>query len=342
MDEAIRATGEVMMEVLGVADSRGVRIECDDRTWAFGEEWVSGQRRYERQLSWGDKERGRLRLSCGVALSEAQERALLDETAGQLIQVLETRELEMQLLQSARLVSLGEMAAGVAHELNQPLTVISGAAEDLYLRLAEDLDISPEQLKQKLKDVMELSERMAGTIDHLRVFSRDTSAEPGIAFSLNDVIRSSLRLIEAQLANHGIVLHLDLAEELPMVSGHPHQLEQVFLNLLTNARDALDEKEVEAPPEERSKRLEVRTRCETDGAVRVVAEVEDSGVGMDEASIGRVFEPFFTTKGSDRGTGLGLSISYAIVKSHDGQITCQSRKGEGTVFRMVFPAAEEG
>jgi len=342
VDEAIRATGEVIMEVLGVMDSGEVRIECDDRTWTFGDGEVPGKEQYERPLSWGDKERGRFCLFCGIALSESQERALLDETAGQLVQVLETRELEMQILQSARLVSLGEMAAGVAHELNQPLTVISGVSEDLYLRLVEDLDISPEQLQQKMKDVMELAQRMAGSIDHLRVFSRDTSAEPGIVFSINDVVHSSLRMIEAQLVNHGVSLHLDLAEELPMVSGHPHQLEQVLLNLLANGRDALDEKWESIPPGAREKSLEVRTRHEIGGGEWVIAEVEDGGAGMDEASVRRIFEPFFTTKEADRGTGLGLSISYAIVKNHDGQITCQSRKGEGTVFRVVLPVAGEG
>jgi len=215
-------------------------------------------------------------------------------------------------------------------------------SEDLYLRLVEDLDISPEQLQQKMKDVMELAQRMAGSIDHLRVFSRDTSAEPGIVFSINDVVHSSLRMIEAQLVNHGVSLHLDLAEELPMVSGHPHQLEQVLLNLLANGRDALDEKWESIPPGAREKSLEVRTRHEIGGGEWVIAEVEDGGAGMDEASVRRIFEPFFTTKEADRGTGLGLSISYAIVKNHDGQITCQSRKGEGTVFRVVLPVAGEG
>jgi len=340
--------------------------------------------RYERGLSWGGKQRGSLSLFCRVELSESQERTLLDETAGQIAGVLESQELEMQILHSARLVSLGQMAAGVAHELNQPLTVISGAAEDVYLRLVEGLDISPEQLKGKMKDVLELAERMTGTVEHLRVFSRDTSKQPGVQFSVNDVIHSSLRLIEAQLKSHGIALHLDLGDGLPPVSGHPHQMEQVFLNLLGNARDALDEKETEKgetgkggttlplrPPPNRGigeaekrgkeslrlsgspfsgsgggegewkegweKGVWVRTRRQGD---EVVAEVEDNGAGMDEGVRSRLFEPFFTTKPADRGTGLGLSISYAIVKNHGGQITCESRKGEGTVFRVALPASE--
>ena len=244
-------------------------------------------------------------------------------------------------LERARLVSLGQMVAGVAHELNQPLTVISGAAEDIYLRLAEGIGISEEQLKEKMRDVLDLSERMTGTIEHLRMFSRDTSREPGIPVSINDVIHTSLKLIEAQLRNHDIALHLDLTEGLPPVTGHPYQMEQVFLNLLSNARDALDEREnstaIYRRDEDWEKRITIRTRQEGD---EVVAEVEDNGAGMDEAIRTRLFEPFFTTKEADRGTGLGLSISYAIVRDHGGRITCESRKGEGTTFRVRLPVSE--
>jgi signal transduction histidine kinase len=274
----------------------------------------------------------------------------------------------MQLLHSARLVSLGQMAAGVAHELNQPLTVISGAAEDVYLRLVEGLDISQEQLKEKMKDVLNLAERMTGTVEHLRIFSRDTSKQPGVEFSMNEVIHSSLRLIEAQLKSHGISLHLDLADGLPPVSGHPHQMEQVFLNLLGNARDALDEKTSPSPSHEKDDRrpslshweregmgvgevarttnhesrgwekgVWVRTRREGD---EVVAEVEDNGVGMDEGVRARLFEPFFTTKPAERGTGIGLSICYAIVQNHGGRIEVESEAGKGTTFRVRLPVKE--
>ena len=144
-------------------------------------------------------------------------------------------------------------------------------------------------------------------------------------------------MIGAQLANHGIDLDLDLAEDLPMVWGHPHPMEQVFLNLLTNARDALNDKGEPSKARD-DKQIRVRTRYKNQS---VVAEVTDNGIGMDEAERERVFEPFFTTKEADQGTGLGLSISYAIVKNHSGEITCQSRKGEGTVFQMRLPIADE-
>ena len=124
-------------------------------------------------------------------------------------------------------------------------------------------------------------------------------------------------MIGAQLEGHGIDLILDLDEDLPAVWGHPHSMEQVFLNLLSNARDALDERSAQAAVGNGGdgKRLMVRTRTEFYGTRWVVVEVEDNGIGMDEVDRRRVFEPFFTTKEAGRGTGLGLSISYAIVQN---------------------------
>ncbi len=346
-DEVIRRAGEILMEALSPSTSGGVRIEYDGGTWPFGETDEIGQIRYERPISWGEKERGRLILYCGAELSESQERALLDETVGQIAGVLEARELEMQLLQSARLVSLGQMAAGVAHELNQPLAGISATAEDAYIRLETGLEIPQEELKEMTQDILGLVERMVETIGHLRVFSRDTSEEPDVRFSINEAVNSSLKLIEAQLRNYGILLRLDLGEDLPVISGHPHQMEQLLLNLLANARDALDEKSGKilsegGSPEDWEGWIHIRTRCDTHDTQRVVVEVEDNGIGIDEADKERLFEPFFTTKDADRGTGLGLSISYAIVQNHEGQIVCESQKGEGTVFRVTLPAAKEG
>ena len=405
-DEIIGKAGESVMEVLSVSGAGGALIDYEGRTYRFGETDRKVLIDYERALAWGDRKRGVLRVFCNVELSESQERALLDETAGQIAQVLEARELELQILQSARLVSLGQMAAGVAHELNQPLGAISNTAGDVYLRLEDDIDLPKNQLKKMMQNVLGRVKHMAETVGHLRVFSRDSSEEEGVSFSINDTIRSSLGLLEAQLKTHGIVLHLDLAEGPLTVSGNPHHgkrttkdqevMEQVFLNLIGNARDALDEKEeavdrqtanmeqvflnlignardaldsrgrqtadgkrqaedVQIDYDESytsnyeprgdggdasggwAKRLIIRTRREGDD---VLVEVEDNGVGIHEENVGRVFEPFFTTKEADKGTGLGLSISFAFVKDHGGEIVCESRKGEGTVFRVRVPAEQ--
>ena len=333
-DETMRRTGEVLEGVLAASIGGGGRIEYDGRTWTFGQPPGAGQKQYEHALAWGERERGRLHLFCGVELSEAQERALLDETAGQIVRVLEARELMAQLLQSARLVSLGQMAAGVAHELNQPLASISTVAGDVHMRLIEGRAVSEAQLKEMMRDITGLVERMAGTINHLRVFSRDTGEEPGERFTLGEVVRSGLRVIGAQLGDRGIEVRTELAEGMSAVYGHPFQIEQVLLNLLANARDALEEKGVG------EKRLWIRTR--TEGLSQAVLEVEDDGVGIEAAHLERLFEPFFTTKGADQGTGLGLSISYAIVQNHGGKIACESRRGAGATFRVSLPIAQEG
>ena len=260
------------------------------------------------------------------------------------------RELEAQRTQSirsGRLRSLGQMATGVAHELNQPLAGISATAEDIYIRLVEDLPLTPDDLKEMTQDQLSLVERMTETIEHLRLFSRDTSRDPPVRFSLNDTIQASLKLIGAQLRNHGIDLRLDLSEDLPPVLGNPHQLEQVVLNLLANGRDALDEKAAQLSIEDGqgatwTRQLSIRTCGEADEGAWVVVEVADNGVGMDLSVQEQLFEPFFTTKEADRGTGLGLSISYAIVQDHRGQLTCESRLEEGTTFRVRLPVEEKG
>ena len=336
--EVIRRSGKALMRVLNAMGSGGVVIEHDGQSRSFGSEEREGKVHYRRPLTWGERERGHLHLFSGIELSESQERALLDETAGQISRVLEARELELQILQSARLVSLGEMAAGVAHELNQPLSVITTTAGDVCLRLFKGQDLPPEQLREMMGAILRVSERMEGTIGHMRVFSRDASKEPPAPFSMNDAVRDSLKMIGRQLENHGTELVLDLTEDLPPVLGHRHALEQVFLNLFTNARDTLDERG--AGEDGFVKRLTVRTRCEDYGLPWVVAEVEDNGTGMEEAEQERAFEPFYTTKEPNRGTGLGLSISYAIVQNHSGRIACESKKGEGTTFRVALPAAE--
>lgn len=335
IDDVVRGGGETLTSALAAVGAR-VEIVLEERIWNFGADPASPMV-YECSLEWGGSDRGTLCLISGLNLSETQERALVDETAAQVGAALEARELEAQLVQSARLVSMGQMAAGVAHELNQPLTVISGVAEDLYLRLVDEIELSEEVLRAKLRDVMDLSERMAETVRDLRVFSRDSAHEPGVSSSLNDVVEDGLRLMTAQLSEHNILLELDLQENLPEFIGHPHQLQQVVVNLLSNGRDAVDAVDPRERDADWRKWLRVQTRWDVE-ASRVRLEVEDSGLGMTKEIQTRIFEPFFTTKEAEQGTGLGMSISYAIVRRHGGDITCESRPGQGTVFHVTLPA----
>jgi C4-dicarboxylate-specific signal transduction histidine kinase len=337
-DEIAQAAARTLVEAL--PGRMGLVIQHDGRLWRFGATEEDGRAKYSRPLVYGERERGRFSLLSPVLLHEAQERVLADETAGQIAHALEARQLEAQLVQSARLVSLGQMAAAVAHELKQPLSAISTTAGDVYLRLINGVALTSEELKEMMRDVRGFTDRMGEIVDHLRVFSRDTADEPDVLFSVNDVVRSSVKLLGAQLANHGIALLLEMAEALPLASGHPQQIEQVLLNLLANARDAVDEKLAGAEAGKVAKRVTVRTTSVLDGIPWVAVEVEDNGTGMHEATVARVFEPFFTTKPADRGTGLGLAIAYALVRNHEGRLSCESAAGEGTVFRVALPAVE--
>ena len=252
--------------------------------------------------------------------------------------ITEHRQAERALLQSSRLIALGQMAAGMAHELNQPLTVISAMAEGLQIRLAQGIEMTAERLKRWSGDVIEGVERMSTIIEHLRTFSRDRPDEPEEQVAINDVVRGTLTMTQAQLKNRGIDVALDLDDELVPILGDQYRLEQVLINLIHNARDAVEEKRERLPDSDRDDwrmRIHIRTFRERD---QVVLEVEDNGTGMDEETRLQVLEPFFTTKGPDRGTGLGLSISHAIVKDQGGEIDCESQEGVGTVFRVRLPS----
>jgi C4-dicarboxylate-specific signal transduction histidine kinase/ligand-binding sensor domain-containing protein len=340
VDDAIRVLGRHVMAVLSSVGDGGVSVELNGDRRGFGRTDSPGGRSYARDLAWGGRVRGRLQVHVMTELTESQEHTLLDETAGQLSGVLEAQELEMQLLQSARLVSLGEMSAGVAHEMNQPLGAISTTAGDVYLRLLEGIPLPEDELKEMMQDVVRMTGRLGQTVEHLRIFSRDASEEEAVKVSLNDVIENALQLMGTQLGSHGIHIGLDLGEATPSLMGHPYQLEQVILNLLANARDALDERGVgDGSVPAAQKRIEIRTRYESGAVPQVIAEIEDNGVGIDPAVQHRLFEPFYTTKEADRGTGLGLSISHAMVRNHGGEISVASEPGTGAVFRVTIPVS---
>lgn len=333
LDDVLHAVGDNLCRAMDGSPGARIELECDGRRWTRNVGVQTPEFTYEAGLVWGDRKRGRLRVASAQELGEGERRALIDETAAAVARHQETRELTAQLLQSARLVSLGEMAAGVAHELNQPLAAISTVAGDVHLRLLEGRRIEDEQLKEMMSQLTGLVRRMSGTIDHLRVFSRDSSEEPHVLVPLNDVVSASLRMVQAQLANRGIEVVVDLEPDARVVAGHPFQLEQVFLNLLANARDAIDERAESGVTFGR--RIDVQTVVADDGWLE--ATVKDNGIGIDREAGKRLFEPFYTTKDASRGTGLGLSISYAIVRNHGGQLRYESSPSLGTTFLVRLP-----
>ncbi|MGB9858342.1 MAG: ATP-binding protein [Moorellaceae bacterium] len=238
--------------------------------------------------------------------------------------------MEAQLIQSAKLAAIGEMAAGVAHELNSPLTVIIGTAQILLRELSPDHPAC-----NSLKDIVTCGLRCRKIIQDLLAFSR--RERPAVApVNLNVVVERVLNLIMYQLKRHGIYLDTHLDPDLPRVLADGQQLEQVLINLILNARDALDGSEGE-----KYIRITTGKRTTEQGQRHLYITVEDNGQGISPENLGRIFDPFFTTKEPGRGTGLGLSVSLGIAQSHGGTIEVESRPGRGSVFRLVLPLNAE-
>ncbi|HEV2326823.1 MAG TPA: ATP-binding protein [Terracidiphilus sp.] len=230
--------------------------------------------------------------------------------------------LEAQLAQADKLSSIGLLAAGVAHEINTPLAVISSYAQMLSKQLRGDGRLGP-----VLDKITRQSFRAAEIANGLLNFSR-TSTTEFRETNLNQVIRDTLSLLEHQFKTAQIAVELDLAEDLPVIHGNPGKLQQVFLNLLLNAKDAMPG----------GGRLRLATLV--NGHVEAI--VADSGAGIAPEHLKRIYDPFFTTKttpkpGDRRGTGLGLSVTYGIIQEHAGKIYAESAIGAGTTFHLEFP-----
>ena len=238
----------------------------------------------------------------------------------------ELREKQEQLVQAGKLATLGELTTGVAHELNNPLNNI-GLFLGNVMDHVEAKQIEPERILRDLRHAMQQVRKATTIISHLRTFGRaaPVSREP---LSINDVITQAVSLVQEQLRLHQVEVRLDLVPSNPLVCGSAIQLEQVFINLLTNARDAVSHASV--------KQIIVRSVVD---AHCVTVTVQDSGPGIPTGLEQRIFDPFFSTKDVGAGTGLGLSITYGILKDHQGSITVESRSGMGATFVVSLPLA---
>jgi signal transduction histidine kinase len=208
----------------------------------------------------------------------------------------------------------------VAHEVNTPLAVISTYAQMLAKQVAND-----EQKSKLLEKIAKQTFRASEIVNSLLNFSRTSTTEFG-EVSINRVIQETLSLLEHQMQKAGLEVRTSLDDSAPTITGNPGKLQQVFLNLFINARDAMAPDGV----------LEVNTSVHSDGRVQI--DVMDSGHGIDPEHIHRIYDPFFTTKGSHKGTGLGLSVTYGIIQEHGGAIKVFSRPGGGTRFHLEFPS----
>lgn len=241
-------------------------------------------------------------------------------------------ERQAQLVQASKMATLGEMATGMAHELNQPLNVMRMGADFVAKMIRRGQEISDEQLLTVSRNISEQVERATNIINHLREFGRKSEFKV-YPVDLNEPIRDVFTIMGEQLRLRDIEVNLDLDKTIPKIMAGRNRLEQIFLNLVTNARDAMKERGTEDV-----KKITVRTYLEGD---LVVAEVSDTGKGIPERVQEKMFEPFFTTKEVGKGTGLGLSITYGLVRDFKGGIDVESTLDVGTAFSVRFPAYNE-
>ena len=238
---------------------------------------------------------------------------------------------QAQLIQSAKLATLGEMATSLAHELNQPLNVIRMAADSTLERLA-DGDRDFDNVHTKLERISRQTERAAAIIDHMRIFGRKSEDRPE-QIDPRDAVSGALSIMTERLRLHSIDLSVDLPDACRRVTGHMVQLEQVLLNVLANAYDALEVRDSSHGP----KAIFIHV-VERKAAEEVEIVVEDTGGGIKEEVATRLFEPFVTTKKIGKGTGLGLSISYGIVTEMGGTIEARNTES-GTQIKITLPVA---
>jgi len=250
-------------------------------------------------------------------------KALEEEIRKKTSEIMKSHD---QLINAEKLASLGRMAAGVAHELNSPLTGIVTFSHLMLKRM-------PPENKQDIEDlevIIEQAERCSKIIKGLLGFSRKTSAEK-VFVNINTLTENTISMVRNQAKFHNIKFALNFDNSLPQIPIDPNQLQQVFINLLINAADAMNERG----------QVTVATRTSLDTASRrkfVEIEFTDTGPGIPEEHLGKVFEPFFTTKPVGKGTGLGLAVSYGIIKKHGGNIFVRSELGRGASFFVRLPA----
>lgn len=334
-DAPIEATLQGIVDLLPAAwqypDIATARIVADGRSFTTaGFRETSHRQRAE--IVAGDETRGCVEVGYLEERAEAdegpflrEERSLIDAVAREVALVLERRrteeerrKLREQLRHADRLATIGQLAAGVAHELNEPLGNILGFAQ-----LAAKIPGLPEQAARDLDRIVRAALHAREVVRKLMLFSRQTAPRK-TRVDLNQVVREGLYVLESRCAKAGIELVRELSPDLPELTADPSQIHQILVNLVVNA--------VQAMPA--GGRLTVRTAADSTHAALVV---EDTGTGMSEEIRQRIFTPFFTTKDVGEGTGLGLAVVHGIVASHGGTIQVESELGRGSRFEVRLP-----
>lgn len=247
-------------------------------------------------------------------------------------------ETQQQLIQAGKMATLGEMATGVAHELNQPLSVIKTASSFISSKIGKNEVIDKDILNTLSQEIESHVDRASKITNHMRLFGRK-SALSKEAVNINDTIKRAFDIFSQQLKLREIEVIWELDEQLPDIIADSVKLEQIFINLLLNARDSIVTKfEKEKAEGDKIKRITIATSSDDN---RVTARISDTGTGIPEANLEKIFEPFFTTKKVGEGTGLGLSISYGIIKESGGDILVKNNPDGGVTFTIHFHTNSE-
>ena len=244
---------------------------------------------------------------------------------------------EQQVIQASKMATLGEMATGVAHELNQPLSVIKTASSFLRRKVLNKEQIPDDTLATMAGEIHGHVDRASNIIAHMREFGRKSEVARE-KVQINDVLKRAHQFFSQQLKLREIEVSQEFDDDLPHILADPNRLEQVFINLLINARDAIENKWEQGVPRNGEKKIALKTGMK-DGMI--TAEVSDTGTGIPPDILDKIFDPFFTTKKAGKGTGIGLSISYSIVQDYDGTIKVKTEEGEGSTFIVQFPLSGE-
>ncbi|HEY0762406.1 MAG TPA: ATP-binding protein [Pyrinomonadaceae bacterium] len=266
--------------------------------------------------------RGNRALVLNIALAPLQDGQGQTGALVVLEDVTERITLEEQLQQREKLSSIGLLAAGVAHEVNTPLTGVSSYTQMLLGMLSEN-----DPKHALLQKVRTQAERATNIVNNLLNFSRTGSATEFAVLNVARVLDDTLQLLEPQLRRNQIEIVRSYDKDAPEAYANAGKLQQVFTNLILNARDAIPD----------GGRITVSTGTAEDGSL--VAEISDTGIGIAPENVAKIYDPFFTTKGVGQGTGLGLAVSYGIVQEHAGRISVESTPGQGTTFRITLPTA---
>ncbi len=335
LERVLEGIAEIARRAWQYPESASVRISVDGQvcqTAAFRE----GREKQSAYIVAAGVRRGSIEVVYAERLPEAdegpflkEERRLLDTLAAEIGSILRRREVEQektnlqeQLRHADRLATIGQLAAGVAHELNEPLGNILGFAQ-----LAEKSAGLSEQTRADLQKITAAALRGREIVKKLLVFARQSPPNK-TRLDLNQLVEEGLRLFQSRSARQGVTLEFLPARALPRIAADGAQLTQVLVNLVVNALQAMPD----------GGRLTVRTRALDD---HVALIVEDTGSGMSQDTIAKLFVPFFTTKDVGEGTGLGLPVVHGIVTSHGGRLEVESSPGQGARFAIELPVRQE-